>query len=255
LTIIYPNALRQKSPWQGPCGPRRTSAGIGAALAKSTSVDYRRGRGDMTWSTCTVGPWQTRTLPLLCRARAQGSRPWSTTRRCALPFAEGCPRAEVLVVGQTVHCRNGAGGVGQLRQLAIASVLLEANAEVNLACPWSGEATLYRALLSTLLVSGAHALVMAIMLYRVVFALAHTRGQAALRGQAAKQASHWGPGHTCKGSVELGRRDMPDVHVMGDRAVRERYIQRHSISLVLQRWRSRPRRSRPRQAQAGAGGV
>ncbi len=62
MTIIYPNALRQKSPWQGPCGPRRTSAGIGAALAKSTSVDYRRGRGDMTWSTCTVGPWQTRTL-------------------------------------------------------------------------------------------------------------------------------------------------------------------------------------------------
>ena len=73
MTIIYPNALRQKSPWQGPCGPRRTSAGIGAALAKSTSVDYRRGRGDMTWSTCTVGPWRSRST-LSASGRPAGQR-------------------------------------------------------------------------------------------------------------------------------------------------------------------------------------
>ena len=52
---------------------RRTSAGIGAALAKSTSVDYRRGRGDMTWSTCTVGPWRSRST-LSASGRPAGKR-------------------------------------------------------------------------------------------------------------------------------------------------------------------------------------
>ncbi len=199
-----------------------------------------------------------------CRARAQGSRPWSTTRRCALPFAsvlleasrggqqampmemgnyslpsiaapallycsrlsaaEGWPRAEVLVVGQPTRSSSASAWTTTTPIPPIGDLAIHAKAPP------------------------------------AAFAEATQPAVAALA--LAPQARWNWAAEICRTYTKsftrrpLGKRTTAsDTTVMGERAVRERYNQRRSISLVLQRWRSRPRRSRPRQAQAGAGGV